>query len=67
MSISFDMLTAFVKVAEHASVSAAAANLGTGKSVISKRIAQLEAEVSSTLFSHRRNERRRRELARAAL
>jgi DNA-binding transcriptional LysR family regulator len=51
MSISFDMLTAFVKVAEHASVSAAAISLGTGKSVISKRIAQLEAAVSATLFS----------------
>ena len=51
MSISVDMLKAFVKVAEHASVSAAAASLGTGKSVISKRIAQLEAAVSATLFS----------------
>ncbi len=51
MSISLDMLIAFVKVAEHASVSAAAASLGSGKSVISKRIAQLEAAVSSTLFS----------------
>lgn len=51
MSISFDMLTAFVKVAEHASVSAAATSIGTGKSVVSKRIAQLEAAVASTLFS----------------
>ena len=51
MSISFDMLMAFVKVAEHASVSAAAIVLGTGKGVISKRIAQLEAAVSATLFS----------------
>ena len=51
MSISSDMLVAFVKVAEHASVSAAAVSLGVGKSVISKRIAQLEAAVSATLFS----------------
>ncbi len=51
MSISSDMLVAFVKVAEHASVSAAAVSIGVGKSVISKRIAQLEAAVSTTLFS----------------
>ncbi len=45
------MLLAFVNVAAHSSVSAAAASLGTGKSVVSKRIAQLEAAVSATLFS----------------
>ena len=51
MAISTDMLAAFVQVAEHLSVSAAAANLGVGKSVVSKRIAQLEAAVKATLFS----------------
>ena len=51
MAISTDMLAAFVQVAEHLSVSAAALHLGTGKSVVSKRVAQLEAEVKATLFS----------------
>jgi DNA-binding transcriptional LysR family regulator len=51
MAISTDMLAAFVRVAEHRSVSAAAADLGAGKSVVSKRIAQLEAAVKATLFS----------------
>lgn len=51
MAISVDMLSAFVKVAEHAGVSAAAADLGVGKSVVSKRIAQLEAALGATLFS----------------
>lgn len=51
MSLSTDMLGAFVKVAEHSSVSAAALELGVSKSVISKRIAQLEQEVQTTLFS----------------
>ena len=51
MAISTDMLAAFVRVAEHRSVSAAGADLGVGKSVISKRIAQLEAAVKATLFS----------------
>ncbi len=51
MALSTDMLSAFVKVAELASVSAAAAELDVGKSVISKRIAQLEAAVKATLFS----------------
>ena len=50
-AISTDMLAAFVKVAEHLHVSAAAADLGVGKSVVSKRIAQLEAAVKATLFS----------------
>ncbi len=45
------MLAAFVKVAERLSVSAAAAELGVVKSVVSKRIAQLEAAVKATLFS----------------
>ena len=51
MAISTDMLTAFVRVAEHRSVSAAGADLGVCKSVVSKRIAQLEAAVKATLFS----------------
>ncbi|MDE2566150.1 MAG: LysR family transcriptional regulator [Burkholderiales bacterium] len=51
MPISTDMLGAFVKVAEHASVSRAAAELGVGKGVVSKRVAQLEAAVKATLFS----------------
>lgn len=51
MSLSTDMLVAFVRVAEHLSVSAAAAELDVGKSVISKRVAQLEQAVRATLFS----------------
>jgi hypothetical protein len=51
MAISTDMLAAFVKVSELASVSAAAGELGVGKSVVSKRVAQLEAAVKATLFS----------------
>lgn len=50
-TISTDMLAAFVKVAEQASVSAAAVELGVGKSVVSKRVAQLETAVKATLFS----------------
>lgn len=45
------MLAAFLKVAEHRSVSRAAADLGVGKSAVSKRVAQLEAAVQATLFS----------------
>ena len=51
MAISTDMLTAFVRVAEHRSVSTAGADLGVCKSVVSKRIAQLETAVKATLFS----------------
>jgi DNA-binding transcriptional LysR family regulator len=50
-ALSTEMLAAFVRVAEHGSVTLAAASLGVGKSVVSKRIAQLEAAVKSTLFS----------------
>jgi DNA-binding transcriptional LysR family regulator len=46
-----DMLSAFLKVADTSSVSRAAEDLGVGKSVVSKRVAQLEAEVGATLFS----------------
>lgn len=49
--LSLEMLAAFVKVAETRSVSAAATGLGVGKSVVSKRIAQLEAGVGATLFA----------------
>lgn len=45
------MLAAFTKVAELASVSAAATELGLAKSVVSKRIAQLEHTLQTTLFS----------------
>lgn len=49
--INTDMLAAFVKVAETSSVSRSAQALGVGKSVVSKRIAQLEEMVGTTLFS----------------
>lgn len=51
MAISTDMLAAFTKVAELNSVSAAAGELGLAKSVVSKRIAQLEHTLQTTLFS----------------
>ena len=51
MTVSSDLLAAFVKVADSSSFSRAAADLDVGKGVVSKRIAQLEAEVGATLFS----------------
>ena len=51
MNISFDMLNAFISIAECGSVSAAATSLGVPKSVISKRLAQLESHVHATLVS----------------
>jgi molybdenum-dependent DNA-binding transcriptional regulator ModE len=51
VTLSTDMLDAFVKVAAHLSVSAAAQELGVSKSVVSKRVAQLEQAVRATLFS----------------
>lgn len=45
------MLAAFVKVAETLSVSRSAQALGVGKSGVSKRVAQLEEVVGTTLFS----------------
>lgn len=49
--VSSDMLAAFLKVADASGVSRAAAELGVGKSVVSKRVAQLEQQVGATLFS----------------
>lgn len=49
--ISSDMLLAFAKVAETLSVSKSASALAVGKSVVSKRIAHLEAQLGVTLFS----------------
>ena len=49
--ISSDMLSTFIKVAETLSVSRSAQALGVGKSVVSKRVAQLEEAVGATLFS----------------
>lgn len=49
--ISTDMLAAFLKVAECRSVSQAADALDVAKSLISKRIAQLEERLETTLFS----------------
>ena len=51
MVVTTDMLAAFAKVAETLSVSAAAVELGVGKGLVSKRIAQLETLVGATLFS----------------
>lgn len=51
VSVSTDMLATFVKVAEHSGVSAAAAELDVSKSVVSKRVAQLEQAVQATLFA----------------
>ena len=45
------MLAAFVKVVDSATVSRAALELGVGKSVVSKRVAQLEQLVGATLFA----------------
>jgi len=51
MPVTSDMLEAFVKVTDSASVSRAADELGVGKSVVSKRVAQLEQLVGATLFA----------------
>lgn len=56
MNISTDMLQAFVKVADRLSVSGAAVDLGVGKGVVSKRLAQLEDAVKATLLT--RNSRK---------
>jgi len=49
--ISTDMLAAFLEVAECRSVSHAAVSLDVAKSLVSKRIAQLEERLETTLFS----------------
>jgi len=49
--ISTDMLSAFIKVAQSSSVSQAAVALDVSKSLVSKRIAQLEERLGATLFS----------------
>ena len=51
MAISFDLLAAFVQVAQLGSVSRAATRLGTSKSVVSKRVAMLETQLGAILFS----------------
>ncbi len=51
MAVSADMLAAFVKVADTASVSRAARELAVSKSVVSKRVGQLEQLVGATLFA----------------
>jgi DNA-binding transcriptional LysR family regulator len=51
MNISLDMLEAFIKAVDHLSVSAAAAELGVSKGLISKRIVQLEETVKATLLT----------------
>ncbi|MGH8820404.1 MAG: helix-turn-helix domain-containing protein, partial [Rhodoferax sp.] len=42
------MLSTFVKVAETLNVSRSARELNVGKGVVSKRVAQLEAQVGAT-------------------
>jgi DNA-binding transcriptional LysR family regulator len=49
--ISTDMLAAFVTVAKVGHLSRAALELAVSKSVVSKRIAQLELALGTTLFS----------------
>jgi DNA-binding transcriptional LysR family regulator len=51
MAVSSDMLAAFLKVVDSASVSRAAQELGVGKGAVSKRVAQLEQLVGATLFA----------------
>lgn len=51
MTISRDVLATFLQVADSLSVSHAADELGVGKSVVSKRVAQLEDALGATLFA----------------
>ncbi|MGV3726246.1 LysR family transcriptional regulator [Hydrogenophaga sp.] len=51
MPITREMLKAFLGVADTLSVSATAKALGVGKSIVSKRVAQLEDAVGATLFA----------------
>ncbi len=52
MDLSTNMLTAFVRVAERLSVTAASQELGLAKSVVSKRLMQLEQGLGVTLLAH---------------
>jgi len=49
--VSSELLATFIEVAQQLNVSAAAGTLGCAKSVVSKRIAQLESQLQTTLFS----------------
>ena len=51
MDLSINMLTAFVRVAERLSVTAASQELGVAKSVVSKRLTQLEQGLGATLLA----------------
>ena len=51
MPVSREMLITFLHVADTLSVSATAQALGVGKSIVSKRVAQLEDVVGATLFA----------------
>jgi len=51
MDLSINMLAAFVRVAERLSVTAAAQELGLAKSVVSKRLMQLEQELGVILLA----------------
>jgi len=51
MPVSREMLITFLHVADTLSVSATAQALGVGKSIVSKRVAQLEEVVGATLFA----------------
>ena len=51
MGLSIDMLAAFVAVAEQLSITRAARSLGLPKSVVSKRLAQLEDSVGAVLLA----------------
>lgn len=51
MSLSRETLSTFLRVADTLSVSRTADELGVGKSVVSKRVAQLEDQLGATLFA----------------
>jgi len=51
MNLTIDMLTAFVRVAERLSVTAAAYELGLAKSVVSKRLVHLEQALGAVLLA----------------
>ena len=51
MNLTLDMLTAFVRVAERLSITTAAYELGLAKSIVSKRLTQLEQALGAVLFA----------------